>query len=199
MQQQVNDVARVYAESLFQLCEKDGGVTRAQEIGGELASFAEVIRSDKKFAEFLRTPTVDRASREETLKRILSGRVSDLLLRFILIVNRKDRGADLMGIDSAFDAMLQERLGKVEVDVWTAGPMSQDALRAIQARISAAIGKDAILRSYTEPAMIGGIKMRIGDRLIDGSVATKLRALRTSLVETGGADVRGRFQQFMNQ
>jgi F-type H+-transporting ATPase subunit delta len=197
MKQQLNNVARVYAESLFELAEAAGGMSTVQDIGGQFAGFAEIIRGDRTFAEFLRTPTVDTGSREETLKRALSGRISDLLLRFILIVNRKRRGGELASIEAAYDALVQERLGKVEVDVWTAGPLSPDAVRAIQARVSAAIGKDAVLHAYTEPAMIGGIKLRIGDRLIDGSIAAKLRAMRSSLIETGGAAVRGTYQQYL--
>ncbi len=199
MHQQVNNVARVYAESLFQLAESEGGLERVQEIGEELAGLAELIRGDKKFAEFLRTPTVDRKSREGVLVSALTGRVSGLVLRFLLVVNRKGRGGDINGIEQAFDALVQERLGKIEVDVWTAGALSVDALRGIQRRVSEAIGKDAILHTYTDSAMIGGIKLRIGDRMVDGSIATKLRSMRASLVDQGGADIRGRYQQFLNQ
>lgn len=199
MKQQINDVAQVYAESLFQLAEKAGGLASAQAIGAEFAAVAEAIRGDRRFTEFLRTPVISTKVREEALKRTFTGKVSDLLTRFILIVNRKGRSGELTSIEQAFDSILQDRLGKVEVDVWTAGTLGAEALKAIQQRVSAAIGKDAVLHTYVDPSMIGGVKLRVGDSLIDGSVAAKLRAIRTSLVENGGADVRGRFQQFLNQ
>lgn len=198
MKQQINNVAQVYAESLFELAEAAGGISKAQEVGAEFSAVAEAIRADRAMKEFLRTPVIGASAREESLKRAFTGKVSDLLLRFILIVNRKGRSGQLCSIEMAFDRMLQDRLGKVEVDVWTAGTLGPDALRAIQKRVSDAIGKDAVLHTYVEPAMIGGIKLRIGDSLIDGSIASKLRTLRSSLVEAGGADVRGRFQQFLN-
>jgi F-type H+-transporting ATPase subunit delta len=198
MKQQIDDIARVYAESLFQLAEKSGGMAQAQTVGAELLALGESAASDKRFAEFLRTPLIDTTTRENALKRALGSSISDLLLRFILVVNRKGRSGSLQSIALAYDAMLQEKLGKVEVDVWTAGPLGEDARRVIQQRVSAAIGKDAVLHAYVDPTMIGGIKLRIGDRLVDGSVAAKLRSLRSTLVEAGGADVRGRFQQFLN-
>lgn len=198
MQQQIDEVARVYAESLFELAEKAGGISQAQEIGAEFAGLADIMRGDKRLQEFLRSPIVDRTSREKSLQSMLSGRVSDLLLRFILTVNRKGRSAELFDIERGFDALLQEKLGKVEVDVWTAGPLGPEALRTIQSRVAEAIGKDVVLHTYTDPSMIGGVKLQIGDRLIDGSVAAKLRSLRGHLTEAGG-DVRASFQQYLDR
>ena len=198
MKQQIDDVARVYAESLFQLADKAGGLAVVQSVGAEFMALADAIQADRRFAEFLRTPVIDTKTREAALKRALAPAVSDLLVRFLLVVNRKGRAGSIHSIALAYDSLLQEKLGKVEVDVWTAGPLGEDARRAIQQRVSAAIGKDAVLHAYVDPTMIGGIKLRIGDRLVDGSVASKLRSLRSKLVEAGGADVRGRFQQFLN-
>jgi F-type H+-transporting ATPase subunit delta len=198
MNQQIDDVARVYAESLFQLADKAGGLASVQSIGVEFMALADAVTSDRRFAEFLRTPVIDTKTREAALKRALSSTISELLLRFLLVVNRKGRSRSIHSIALAYDSLLQERLGKVEVDVWTAGPLGEEARRVIQQRVSASIGKDAVLHTYVDAAMIGGIKLRIGDRLVDGSVASKLRTLRSTLVESGGADVRGRFQQFLN-
>ena len=198
MQQQIDEVGRVYAESLFELSSAKGGMASAQEIGAELAGLAEIIRGDKKLLEFLRTPIIDWRAREKSLQAMLGGRVSDLLLRFVLIVNRKGRSGELLDIERAYDALLQEKLGKVEVDVWTAKPVSAEALRAIKDRVGSALGKDVILHPYQDPSMIGGLKLRIGDRLIDGSVAAKLRAIR-SHIDAGAGDVRARFDSFLNQ
>jgi F-type H+-transporting ATPase subunit delta len=198
MQAQINDVARVYALSLFELASKEGGMTRAQEIGEELTALAEIVRGDRRFAEFLRTPTIDRSSREKSLDGILSNHVSELVKRFVLILNRKGRSGELADIEQAYDSLLQEKLGKVEVDVWTAGPIGGDQMRSLQSRVQSALGKEIVLHSYTDPGLIGGIKLRIGDRLIDGSVAAKLRAMRSHIIDSAGADIRSRFQSFLN-
>lgn len=197
MQTQINDVARVYAESLYELAVKEGGMAKAQEIGAELSAIGETIRGNKPFAEFLRTPVIDRATREKSLARMLKGRVSSLLERFVLVLNRKGRAAALADIDMAYDSLLQEKLGKVELDVWTAGPVGADQLRMIQSRVQGVLGKEVVVHAYTDPSLIGGIKLRIGDRLIDGSVAAKLRAMRAHLADAAGSDVRARFQRFL--
>jgi F-type H+-transporting ATPase subunit delta len=196
MQQQIDDVARVYAESLFELALSSGGLAAAQSIGAEFAEFAEIVRGDRRIREFLRTPIVDRASRERVLRSSLDGSISDLLLRFVAIVNRKGRAGELLEIERAYDALLQAKLGKVEVDVWTAGELGPEAVRTIRDRVAEAIGKDVVLHTYTDPAMIGGIRLRIGDRLIDGSVAAKLRAMRSHIVERGG-ELRADFRSYL--
>ncbi|MFO0827187.1 MAG: ATP synthase F1 subunit delta [Phycisphaerales bacterium] len=197
MKQQITEVSRVYAESLFELAVKEGGMERAQEIGAELSAIAELVRGDRKFAEFMRTPVIDRATREKSLERMLSGKVSPLLLRFLLVVNRKGRSGEISDIEQAYDSLLQEKLGKVEVDVWTAGPIGPDQLRAIQTRVQQALGKETVMHAYSDPSLIGGIKLRIGDRLIDGSVAAKLRAMRSHLAGASGSEVRSQFQKFL--
>lgn len=196
MKQQIDDVARVYAESLFELAEAQGGAEAAQSLGVEFADLAELIRGDRRLGEFLRTPIIDRTSRERALKASLEGQVSDLLRRFILIVNRKGRAGELLEIERAYDALLQAKLGKVEVDVWTAGRLGPDAVQAIRERVAKALGKDVVLHPYTDPSMIGGIKLRIGDRLVDGSVAAKLRAMRSHIIERGG-QLRSDFGKYL--
>ena len=114
------------------------------------------------------------------------------------MVNRKGRAGSLFAIEQAYDGILQEKLGKVEVDVWTAGPLGPEASARSRSASRRRIGKEVVVHSYTDRAIIGGVKLRIGDRLIDGSVAAKLRAIRAHLAK-GGGDVRGRFGQFLGQ
>ena len=65
-----------------------------------------------------------------------------------------------------------------EVDVYTASPISSGELDVIRDRLKRALGKEPIVHPYTDGAMIGGLKLQIGDQLIDASIATSLRKLR---------------------
>jgi F-type H+-transporting ATPase subunit delta len=116
---------------------------------------------------------------------MLEGNVDDLTLRFLLVLNQKGRLGHLAPIAAALDERAQRAFGRVEVDVYTAHPVDADELRSIQAQLNASLGREAVVHCYTEPAMIGGVKLQIGDRLIDGSVATRLRRVRDRL-STGG-------------
>lgn len=199
MPTQVDEVASVYAKSLFELAEQEGGEARLGEVADELEAVAELVRADAKLRELFASPIVDGAQRSEALARIFKGRVSDLLLRFMLVVNRHGRLGHFVPIADAFDLLVQERFGRVEVDVYTVegGRLDPAVEASVIQRIKAAFGKEPVLHSYADPHMIGGIKLRVGDQLIDGSVATRLRRLQQSLSERGRSDLGGDLSRFI--
>lgn len=193
-----NSVGRIYAESLFELASKQGDAA-AQDAGDELVDLVEIVRGDRRFAEFLRSPAIDAAAREATLQSILKGRVSDLVLRFMLVANRKGRLGELEAISDAYAKLLNERFGKVEVDVFTVDGQLDDGARAnLATTLKSRLGREPVLHLYKDASMVGGMKLRIGDQLIDGSVAAKLRRMRRSLVEDAGAKVRADIGRFLS-
>jgi F-type H+-transporting ATPase subunit delta len=183
----------VYARSLYDLAGDAGGQDKIVEIAGELEQICEVARADVALREFLGSPIIDRGRRGESLRRIFSDRVTDLTLRFLLVLNAKGRLGHLEAINAAFDQLVQDAFGRIEVDVITAAPIDDAALETVRSRIGAAMGKEPVLHRYVDPGMIGGIKLRIGDQLIDGSIARSLHRLRHEILSTGGARVRERF------
>ncbi|MEY4833859.1 MAG: synthase subunit delta [Planctomycetota bacterium] len=193
-----NSVGRIYAESLFELASKQGDAA-AQDAGDELVDLVEIVRGDRRFAEFLRSPAIDAAAREATLQSILKGRVSDLVLRFMLVANRKGRLGELEAISDAYAKLLNERFGKVEVDVFTVDGQLDDGARAnLATTLKSRLGREPVLHLYKDASMVGGMKLRIGDQLIDGSVAAKLRRMRRALVEDAGAKVRADIGRFLS-
>jgi F-type H+-transporting ATPase subunit delta len=189
---QPDAAARVYAKSLFELASTQGGRGKIEEVLGELEEILDLARSDARFGEFLASRSVGTGAREASLTRIFKGRVTDLTLNFLLVLNDKGRIAALPAIVAAFDSRVQEQFGRVEVDVFTASPMDSGAAAGLKGRLSEVLGKEVVLHPYTEPSMIGGVKLRIGDRLVDGSVATRLRKMKDLLDDRGSAALRAR-------
>jgi len=185
-------LAHVYAQSLFELA---GDADRLEAIDEELQGIIELTRSDASFNEFLASQTVPANKREASLRTILEGRVSDVTLRFLLLLNAKGRLSHLPAIVAAFNQRVQDALGRVEVDVFTAEPMENEQRESVGERIASKLGKQIALHTYVEPAMIGGIKIRIGDRLIDDSLATRLRRIRDRVARDGGAALRAKAQR----
>ena len=194
MEAQPDALARVYAESLFELAEAGGGRENLEETLGELEDVLEIAREDARFSEFLASRTLGVDSRGRSLRRILEGRCTDLTLRFILLLNEKERMGHLPPIVAAFDEMVQEAFGRVEVDVYMASPISTGVLTTIRERFRAALGKDAIVHPYADESMIGGMKLRIGDTLIDASIASQLRRLKDQLNGSGSERLRERVE-----
>jgi F-type H+-transporting ATPase subunit delta len=194
----IDEIASVYAQSLLEVCDKMGGNAVAEACASELRDLAEIIRGDKKFAEFLKTPIVGNDKRKSALEKIVKGRVSDLVFRFVMVLANHGRAGRIADVADAFDALLQERLGRVEVDMFTVdGKASDDVIATVKARVKDAFAKDAVLHQYSDPSMIGGVKLRIGDQLIDASVATQLRNMRETVSTRGTGTIRSRLGDFL--
>lgn len=190
-------LARIYARALLDMV-KDAsggngtGSSAVESTLGELEDILELARQDRNFGEFLSSMILPASKRKASLKRILNGRVSDLTSRFLLVLNDKDRLNHLPAIVGAFAQLVQESYGRVEVDVYTASPIDQAELGAIKSRLQQRLGREPVLHPYTEPSMIGGVKMQIGDQLIDASVETQLRKIRDRLNNEGSSAIRAR-------
>lgn len=189
MYTQPDALSRIYAQSLFELA-KAGGQDQIKRIQSELEEVLELSRQDRTFGEFLASLILPVKKREASLKKILSGQVSDLTLNFLLVLNQKERLNHLPAIAAAYDQMVQESYGLVEVDVYTPMAVDQGELAAIKAHLHSMLGREPVLHQYTDPSMIGGLKLQIGDQLIDASVETQLRRLRDKLTSDGASQIR---------
>jgi F-type H+-transporting ATPase subunit delta len=190
-------LAQIYATSVFELAQQAGGRDKIIEIGEELEQLCELTRSDRSLAEFLTSPIIDTDRRRDSLSKMFANRVTDLTLRFLLVLNQKGRLPHIESITAAYDQRVQKEFGRVEVDVYTPLAMDAAGLDAIAGQVKAAIGRDPVMHSYVDPEMIGGIKLRIGDQLIDGSVASQLRRLGEQLRSGGGESIRGHAPRFI--
>lgn len=188
----------IYATSLFDVCQRGGGDKAVQETLDELEAILAMARKDTAFNEFLASRVLPAKNRAQSLKKIFEGKVSARTLTFLLVLNEKDRLGRLPGMVQAFHDKAQEAFGRIEVDVHTAGPISSADLDAIRDRLASALGKDVVAHHRSDPGMIGGLKLRFGDQLVDGSIATRLRRLRDQLSEDGAARIRAQVGEMID-
>jgi F-type H+-transporting ATPase subunit delta len=115
-----------------------------------------------------------------------------------MVIAAHGRAGRLADISDAFDGMLQARLGRVEVDMYTVtGQAAPDVVATVKGGVKEAFGKEAVIHQYADPNMIGGVKLRIGDQLIDGSVETQLRNMRDAVAARGTGAMRSRLGDFL--
>ena len=195
---QPSALAKVYAKSLFELAQAHGGQDAAESILGELEDIVELARNDRAFSELLASRLIDAGKRDASLERLFNGKVSDLTLKFLRQINRKGRLANLSQIATAMDSLVQDQFGRIEVDVFTATPIGAGELESVRKQLSDSLGKDVIMHPYTDSGMLGGIKLRMGDQLIDASIQAQLRKMRDNLLDTGAAEVRGRSDDMLD-
>ena len=197
MTAQTDALANVYAKSLFELATEAGGNDKVVEIADELEQVCELLRQNREVRLFFVSPIIDATKRGNALSTIFSNRVTDLTLRFLLVLNNKGRLNHLESISVAFDLLVQEAFGRVEVDVFTPTAIDADAINIIKDKVQSMLGKEPVLHPYVDKKMLGGLKLRIGDQLIDGSVQTKLRRLSESIKNSGGTAIREQFETYL--
>jgi F-type H+-transporting ATPase subunit delta len=164
---------------LFELA-RDGGT--ADEIGKDLAGIAEVLRTNPTFEAFLRDPGIGQVERTRVIDQVLKPKVSPLLANFLGVLNAHGRLGLLGQIASAYGDLQDEASGKIEVDVTTAQKLSSDELEQVRTKVSAALKKDAVIHQYVDESIIGGLVLRVEDKLIDASVRTQLETMKRQLM-----------------
>ncbi|MEO1129494.1 MAG: ATP synthase F1 subunit delta [Planctomycetota bacterium] len=188
-------VDKAYAKSLFELVESQGGRERLEEIASELEELVELARHQPELEEFVASRIIPATSKDRTLRAIFEGRISNVILNLMLLLNRKGRAGRFVRIAVAYDQLVQEQFGKVEVDIYTRYPIPQDQLQRLDEVLRTALRRDPVIYTYTDPSMLGGLKIRVGDSLLDASFTTRLRKMRELLKEEGSAVMRSRFEQ----
>src|SRR5438132_9021750 len=117
-------IARVYAEALLRAAEKqDLAAETAEELQ---ALLDDVFKADPLFGEFLSSNVIDRKQKAEIIQSIFAGRASDLLVNFLLVLNEHDRMALLRAVAITYRELLDERAGRVRVQVTSAVPLPGD-------------------------------------------------------------------------
>jgi F-type H+-transporting ATPase subunit delta len=182
---------------LYELSEARAGKASVEECLGELEEILDLARGNAKFSEFMSSRSVAAEARGRSIDKIFRGVVSDTTVKFLQVLNKKGRMSHLPAIVQAFDNIVQSKLGRVEVDAYTAEPLSAEGSERLRDQLARALSREVVIHAYTEPAMIGGVKLRIGDQLVDASVATRLRRMKDQLEGQGLSRLRTKFDSIM--
>ena len=172
-------IAVRYARALLQLANER---QQAEAVSSELKGLAQVLDGNPSFAGLIADPGVSQATRHGILERTFSGRVSPVMMNFLGLLNSKGRLGLLRDVIDVYDDLLEEQLGNVEVDVTVAQRLSDAQLATVRERVSTAIGRNAVVHQYVDESIIGGLVLRVQDKLIDTSVRAQLAALKQQML-----------------
>ena len=170
---------RRYAEAAFELATRDKAVDAWQR---DLAFAAELAR-DERVARAADSPAVPVAERRKVVRKLLSKRVSPLALNLALLLAERGRFAVLPDVSTEYDALVRKSRGIVAATVTTPAPLSERELAAVKKRVEQLAGAHVELSTATDPTLLGGLRVRIGDLQIDASVSGRLERLRARLVQ----------------
>jgi len=179
-------MARVYSAAMIELAAQAGDTRSLAE---ELADLAAYLDRNPSFDRFLSSPTVDPESRRSVLEKIFRGRYSDLCVDSLQVINRKDRLGLLRAVAQTYHVLDEERRNCVEAFVRTAVEMTGELRAKLKEAVKAMTGKEVDLVESLDESLVAGMVVRIGDKQYDMSAATKLKAIRTSLMERASREM----------
>jgi len=178
--------ADIYADALLELANERA---LAEALFEEFRSLVEYIHADKEFADFLASAAVDDDDRRAVLQRIFTGRLSELLLNLLLVLNDHGRAGIVPLVYERYKARLDAQLKRQDVFVTSAVPLDEVQRSEIRENLSAMLGKQAVLVERVDPSLLGGLIIKVGDRQYDGSLRRRVARLREILVERGGQEI----------
>jgi F-type H+-transporting ATPase subunit delta len=188
------EVARRYAEALINAAEREGAVDLVLEELAELDR--DVLKPNPRFAQVLASSRVSSPEKDRILVELLENRASSVLLRFLRVLNRHERLAYLGAVTKAARAIWDKRHSRVPVQVRSAFPLDEGQLNALRARLAKLTGATPILQISTDPDLIAGLVVQVGDLRYDASAKSRLAQLRQRLIEGKTHEIQSRRDQF---
>jgi len=172
-------IARRYAKALLMIGKDDGKTETYKE---ELNKIAELIHREKELEQALINPLYDVAGRKKVLSAVIDKLdLSKVMNSFLQLVFEKGRVGFLDSINDFYQKLADELKGVARASLVSATELSSEAVEKIRVSLSKKTGKDIILETEQDPALIGGIVTRIGDLVLDGSIKAQLLNMRESL------------------
>ncbi len=173
-------LADVYAEAMLAVASQAEG---EEVVFEEFVSLIAYMDQDAKFADFLTADSVDDDPRRASLEKIFRGKMCASLLNMLQVLNNRQRLELIRLVYRAVELRMEAKHHQQEVTVETAMPLT-DALRTLmKEKLSAHMGREALLIEQVVPGLVGGVVIHIGDVQIDGSVSSRMRMLRDRFSE----------------
>ena len=173
--------ARRYSQATFQIALEQGELERWLD---DLSLLANAVEN-REFSGFLDAPQIPISQKVSVIKNTLAGSVDDLALNLISLLASRNIAHIMPGVVERYQELLDAHRGIEQAEVVSAVPLDDEQRRKLTELLQGVVGAEVRLARRVEPQILGGLVIRIGDRLIDGSTRTRLQALQRELVEQG--------------
>jgi len=173
------DVGARYAQALFDLAKDEKAIAA---VDADLKSLKGMIAGSADLKALLASPKFSAADKRKGLSAVIAkAKLSPLTQKFVAFVASKGRASALPAIITSFSALSAKHRGVVSAEVVTALAMTPAQTKGVAAALRTALGKDPEITTRVDPAILGGIKVRVGSRLYDASLKSKLDSLKFAL------------------
>jgi F-type H+-transporting ATPase subunit delta len=172
-------IARNYAEALFQSGERSGNAQRYADL---LEGVAGAIAADERIRLSLESPRVPQSEKQRIVAQALKGKAPEAFVRFLSAVIKRRRQGLIGPISQQYLNLLDVKLNRVHASIVVARQPDQALQKDVAARLSRIVGKTVVPHFRSDLGILGGIIVRMGDRIMDGSLRRKMLVLRRTML-----------------
>lgn len=173
-------VSKTYSEAIFEIALEEGRLT---DIQNEFNFVINAFKEYPDFFEIIKTPKISAKEKKMILHETFESHVSQTLLNFLKIIIDKKRGTDILDIKNAFDVRIDTHNNVVKATVESVIPLSEEQLESLKGTLAKMTGKNVFIETRLNPELIGGLVVKMGDHIIDGSVKFKLEGMLEGLTQ----------------
>ena len=176
----ISGVAGRYASALFELADDAKALDQVAE---DLATFRRMAAESADFARLLASPVIGRPLQGKALLAVLDAAgIKGLTRNFVGTVAANGRARDLVAMATAFLAELAKRRGETSASVTSAVPLSPEQLQHLSDALRSVLGTNKVsIDAHVEPDILGGLVVKVGSRLFDSSIRSKLQRLQLAM------------------
>ena len=175
----MEQIAEVYARSLFEVAKEHDVLDRIHD---ELGEFADALEDDRTLQVFLFSPYFSSGEKREGVKKIVSD-ADERMVNFLELLAERHRMPAIFRIKREFDALWADENKLLPVTVTSAVDLDQGLVDEIGKRIEEQTGRRVELSSNVDPEVLGGLMVRVGNMVLDGTVRNRLERLRKEVVK----------------
>jgi F-type H+-transporting ATPase subunit delta len=170
----MEEIAAVYARSLFEVAKEQG---KLDEVREQLGQFADAMQADRELQVFFFSPYFSTPEKEDGLDRAVTG-ADDTIVNFLKLLIENHRMPVIFRVRRGYDELWEEENKLLPVQVTSAVELDQATVKQIGDRIAEQTGQRVDLSATVEPDILGGIVVRVGNQVLDASVRNRLEQLR---------------------
>lgn len=174
-------VEKVYSDALFQLSLEEG---RINEVFPELTAVSDIVEDNPELTTLLTAPTMTNEERLAVIESVFGGRISDITYNFLCVLVSKGRFGCLGAVCDKFKELYNDYANVADITVTTAVPLTDEQRQKLSERWSGVYNKTVIITEVVDKSLLGGIVVKYGNMLLDGSIRTRLEGMKQQIRNT---------------
>ena len=179
----VSGLAGRYATALFELSRQDDS---SSVVAGDLASLGAMLEASEDLRRLVRSPVIARDDQGRALAALAeAAQLAPLTRKFLGLLARNRRLFALADIIRGFEALLAAHRGEVAAEVRSAAALDESQRARLQTALTKALGQEVLVRTRIDPSLLGGLVVKIGSRMVDSSLQSKLEGLKLAMKGVG--------------